>query len=67
MACYVHNYLFCTEEAKNYILSDDSVYEISGRYDDLDFSLGDGSYLVTFDTRGMEYKKSIYKYVYRKI
>lgn len=58
MANYVHNYLFCTEEAKNYILSDDAGYEISGRYDDLDFSLGDGSYLVTFDTRGMEYKKA---------
>ena len=60
MANYVHNYIFCGEDAKNYVLSTEAAFseDLCGRYDPLVEPLGNDRFLVTFDTKGMEYRRS---------
>ena len=60
MANYVHNYIFCGEDAKNYVLSPEAAFseDLCGRYDPLVEPLGNDRFLVTFDTKGMKYRRS---------
>lgn len=60
MANYVHNYIFCGEDAKNYVLSPEAAFseDLCGRYDLLVEPLGNDRFLVTFDTWGMEYRQA---------
>ena len=58
MANYVHNYLFCDNEAKERILSlsCEDLCILKGCYDRVITSIENNNYLVIFDTRGMEYR-----------
>lgn len=58
MANYVHNYLFCDNEAKERILSLNSkdLCLIKGCYDKTVTPIEDDKILIIFDTRGVEYR-----------
>lgn len=58
MANYVHNYLFCDNEAKERILSlnSEDLYLLNGCYDKTVTPIEDDKFLIIFDTRGMEYR-----------
>lgn len=63
MANYVHNYLFCNSIAKDKLFSLDHeyVYVIARCHGETIIELGDNSFLVMFDTRGMEYHTDFIK------
>lgn len=63
MANYVHNYLFCSETAKDRMmnLTDDDYSLLSGCYDKTVTPTNGNRFLVLFDTRGMEYCEDFIK------
>ena len=68
MSNYVHNYVFCSQEAfESFRLLNDEVHLISASYEYFFYRVNTDSYLLIFDTRGMEYNKAfielfIYKF-----
>ena len=57
MSNYVHNYVFCDENAKDriHILKEEDYKFLSGCYDKKIIPIEENKFLVMFDTRGMEY------------
>jgi len=56
MSNYVHNYIFCGENAKEKLFTMDCRCDIFGMYDDIIIPLDAGRFLVIVDTKGMEYR-----------